>query len=81
MTLNLVEQLRKRPAHEVARLIGCAPQYITDSNFINLLNQYNLNINIKDKMAQRQDMLLSRQFDMFENIPGLKEQVAKWLSS
>lgn len=87
MTLNIVQKLRELPVHDAARLIGCAPQYISDSNFINLLNQYNLNIDKKDKndknnkKGAHNDAILAQQFNMFASIPGLKEQVSRWLSS
>jgi hypothetical protein len=79
MNLNVVQELRKRPVHEAARLIGVAPKYITDSNFINLLNQYDLN---KKKDQKRDpDMTLIAQFNMFSGVPGLKEQVGSWLNA
>jgi hypothetical protein len=81
MSLRIIKKLRELPSHEAARLIGCAPQFISDSNFINLLNQYNLNINRKDSIADRNDMILEEQFQMFASIPGIREQVAKWFSS
>ena len=79
MSLNVVQELRKCPAHEAARLIGIASQYITDSNFINLLNQYDLN---KKKDQKRDpDVVLIAQFNMFAGVPGLKEQVGSWLNA
>jgi hypothetical protein len=79
MSLNVVQELRKRPVHEAARLIGIASQYITDSNFINLLNQYDLN---KKKDQKRDpDVTLVAQFNMFAGVPGIKTQVETWLRS
>lgn len=74
MSLNIVQTLRSKPSHEAARLIGSAPQFITDYNLINLLNMYDLN-------NKKNDGNLARQINMFAGVPGLKEQVAKWLAS
>jgi hypothetical protein len=80
MSLNIVSTLRSKPVHEAARLIGIAPQYITDNNFINLLNQYDLNMN-NNRSAKQNDMRLEHQFSMFAGIPQLKVQIDKWFSS
>jgi hypothetical protein len=74
MSFSVIQTLRAKPAYEAARLIGSASTYITDSNFVNLLNQYDLN-------SKKNDARLSQQFNMFTGVPGLKEQVTKWLSS
>ena len=74
MPLAVVSTLRRKSASEAARLIGSAPAFIKDTNFINLLNQYDLN-------NKKNDALLSRQFDAFAGIPGLPAQVSAWLSS
>jgi hypothetical protein len=80
MSLNIVSALRRKPAHEAARLIGIAPQYITDNNFVNLLNQYELNPNSNNRIAEQNDMRLEQQFSMFAGIPQLRNQIDKWLS-
>ncbi len=74
MSLRIVETLRRLGAGDAARLIGTAPQFITDSNLINVLNQYDLNNN-------KNDAQLIRTINLFASIPGLKEQVARWLKS
>jgi hypothetical protein len=74
MSLNIVQTLRSLPAHEQARLIGSAPQYIKDYNLINLLNSYDIN-------NKKNDGNLIKQLNMFASIQGMKEQVTKWLSS
>jgi hypothetical protein len=74
MSLNIVQVLRGMPSYEAARLIGSAPQFITDFNLINTLNQFDLN-------NKRNDAALIRQINMFAGVPGLKDQVAKWLAS
>ncbi len=74
MSLNIVQTLRSVPAYEAARLIGSAPQFISDTNLINLLNMYDLN-------NKKNDAMLIRQLNMFASIPGLKEQVQTWLKS
>ena len=80
MSLNIVSTLRSKPAHEAARLIGIAPQYITNNNFVNLLNQYELNPNSNNRMAKNNDLRLEQQFSMFAGIPQLKNEIDKWLS-
>jgi hypothetical protein len=80
MSLNIVSTLRSKPAHEAARLIGIATQYITDDNFINLLNQYELNRNSNNRIAEQNDRRLEQQFSMFAATPQLRNQVEKWLS-
>lgn len=80
MSLNIVSALRSKPAHEAARLIGIAPQYITNNNFVNLLNQYELNRHSDNRIAQQNDMRLEQQFSMFAGIPQLRNQIDKWLS-
>ena len=80
MSLNIVSTLRSKPAHEAARLIGIAPQYITDNNFVNLLNQYELNRNSNNRIAEQNDMRLEQQFSMFAATPQLRNQIDKWLS-
>ena len=80
MSLNIVSALRSKPAHEAARLIGIAPNYINDTNFINLLNQYELNPNQNNRIAQQNDRRLEQQFSMFAGIPSIRNLVDKWLS-
>lgn len=80
MSLNIVSTLRSKPAHEAARLIGLAPQYITDDNFVNLLNQYELNRHSDNRIAAQNDRRLEQQFSMFEATPQLRNEVDKWLS-
>jgi hypothetical protein len=84
MSLNIVSTLRSMPSYEAARLIGCAPSYIKNDNFINLLNSFDINKKNNPKEANlqhQQDAMLSQQFNMFASIPGLKEQVNTWLAS
>ena len=74
MYLTIIQSLRNKPGFEAARLIGCASQYITDANLINILNQFDLN-------NKKNDANIIKQINMFASIPGIKEQVAAWLSS
>ena len=74
MSLNIIQTLRNKPGYEAARLIGIASQHITDSNFINMLNQFDLN-------NKKKDANLINQLNMFAGVPGLKPQVDKWLAS
>lgn len=71
---NIVGELRSKPAFEAARLIGNARTYINDDNFINILNQYDYN-------NKKNDGNLIKQINMFSSVPGLAEQVNKWLKS
>lgn len=80
MSLNIVSTLRNMPTHEATRLMGIAPQYITDANFINLLNQFELNRNSNNRIAEQNDRRLEQQFSMFAASAQLKNQVEKWLS-
>jgi hypothetical protein len=73
-SLNIVQRLRAKPAHEAMRLIGSAPRYITDSNLVNILNQY-------DPNSKKKDVRLIQQLRAFDGVPGLKAQVDTWLSS
>ncbi len=74
MFLSVVEELRKKPAHEAARLLGNARNYITNDAFINILNLYDIN-------NKKNDGNLIKQINMFASIPELKMQVNAWLHS
>jgi hypothetical protein len=74
MSLNIVPTLRSKPVAEAARLLGSASNYISDTNLVNTLNQYDLN-------HKRNDAQLIQQLHAFAGVPGLKEQVARWLAS
>jgi len=72
--MNVVATLRSKSPGDAARLIGNAPQYINDSNFINVLNQYDFN-------SKKNDARMSQQLSAFAGIPGLHAKVQQWLSS
>jgi len=72
--MNVVPTLRSKSPGEAARLIGNATQYINDSNFINVLNQYDLN-------SKKNDVRIAQQLNAFIGIPGLSVKVQQWLSS
>ena len=55
-------------------LIGSSPKFITNPDLINLIHQYDINNRTKDE-------LLSQQITMFLYLPGIKDQIEKWLSS
>ena len=74
MSLRIVETLRSSGPAEAARLIGSARSFITNDGLINALNLYDLN----DK---KNDAMLIRTLYAYNSVPGLKEQVAKWLRS
>jgi hypothetical protein len=81
MSLDIIQTLRSKPSFEAARLIGLAPQFIKNDNLVNLLNQYDYNQNKKDKNAMMNEQRLIQQINLFSSIPGLKEDINKWLSS
>ena len=60
--------------HAVTRAerIGAASRYITDTNFLNLLQTIDIN---------KSHTFNYSLFAAFTNVPGLKEQVKKWLQS
>lgn len=74
MSLQIVETLRRLPVHEQGRLLGTATNFIKDYNLINLLNQFDLN-------NKKNDVMLIRQINLFASVPGLKEDVKRWLAS
>ena len=74
MPLNIVQTLRSKSGAEASRLIGTMGNFITDTNLINTMNQYNLN----DK---KRDPSLILQVEAFTEITGLKRQVEAWLKS
>jgi hypothetical protein len=74
MSLNIVQALRSKSVTEASRLLGFASTYISDRNLVNILNQYDLN-------HKRNDAQLIQQLHAFAGVPGLKEQVARWLAS
>lgn len=73
MSLNVVSTLRSKSAADAMRLINLLPQYVTDSSFVNLLNQYDLN-------SQRNDRNLERQLNLYAGNPQVKNQIDKWIS-
>ena len=59
---------------EQSQLLGSIRSYITNDGFINLLQNYDLNSNKKDKALQMQ-------LNAFSRIPSLNEQIYNWLLS
>jgi len=74
MSLRIVETLRSSGPAEAARLIESMRSFITNDGLINTMNLYDLN----DK---KNDAMLIRTLYAYNSVPGLKEQVAKWLRS
>jgi hypothetical protein len=74
MAFNIIEILHTKSKSELIHLIGSAPKFITNPDLINLIHQYDINNRIKDE-------LLSHQMNMFLYLPGVKDQIEKWLSS
>lgn len=74
MVFNIIEILHTKSKSELMHLISCAPKFITNPDLINLIHQYDINNRTKDE-------LLSQQMNMFLYLPGIKDQIEKWLSS
>jgi hypothetical protein len=74
MSINIIEILRTKSKSELIHLIGSAPKCITNPDLINLIHQYDINNRTKDE-------LLSQQMNMFLYLPGIKDQIEKWLAS
>jgi len=72
--MNVVPTLRSKSPGDAMRLIGTAPQYINDTNFINILNQFDFN-------NKRNDIQIAQQLNAFVSVPGIRERVQEWLSS
>jgi hypothetical protein len=66
--------LSTKPPPECARLLGNAHLYIHNDQFINLLQNFDVN-------NHKKNMKFKNQLLMFSNIPGLKEQVDEWMNS
>ena len=74
MVFNIIEILHTKSKSELIYLIGSAPKFITNPDLIYLIRQYDINNRTKDE-------LLSQQMNMFLYLPGIKDQIEKWLSS
>jgi len=74
MVFNIIEILHTKSKSELIHLIGSSPKFITNPDLINLIHQYDINNRTKDE-------LLSQQMNMFLYLPGIKDQIEKWLSS
>jgi len=74
MVSYIISTLRKLPVGEQVRLLGSVRTYVKDDNLINLLQNYDLN-------SKKNDNILASQLQAFSGVPGLKEQVAAWITS
>ncbi len=77
MSMNIVTILRSKSANEFEQLLNRAPTYITDNNFLNLINNFQVSP-IDNREARQTDTLLQQQFDT--GSAQLKNQIEKWLS-
>jgi hypothetical protein len=75
--MNIVTILRSKSANEFEQLLNRAPTYITDNNFLNLINNFQVSP-IDNREARQTDTLLQQQFDT--GSAQLKNQIEKWLS-
>ena len=72
--MNAIPVLRSKLPGEQARLLGNVRNYVTNDGFVNLLQTYDIN-------NKQKDASLHRQFQAFAGVPGLAEQVRRWLAS
>ena len=72
--MNLFETLNRLDSSGRAQLIARAPQYITDTNFLNMLNM--IDVNNKASFARTCSMLRA-----FEYVPDMRSKIAAWLRS
>lgn len=74
LKMNLFETLNRLDSSGRAQLIARAPQYITDANFLNLLNL--IDVNNKASFARPCSMLRA-----FESVPDMRSKIVAWLRS
>jgi hypothetical protein len=74
MASSIIATLRSKSMMEQLELLGALRSHVMNDGFINLLQNYDLNSKKKDKALQMQ-------LNAFSGIPGLNEQIAKWLVS
>jgi hypothetical protein len=72
--MNLYETLMRMNSADRAQFLARAPQYITDSNFLNLLNR--IDVNRKDTIGPTCALLRA-----FDSVPGLRAQLVAWIRS
>ncbi len=72
--MNIFEKLNRLDSSGRAQLLARAPNYISDTGFLNTLNS--IDVNRKETIARTCSMLRA-----FEGVPGLRPQVAAWLRS
>jgi len=74
MVSYIISTLRKLSVGEQVRLLGSVKNYVKNDNLANLLQNYDINNTTNDK-------ILASQLQAFSGVPGLKEQVAAWITS
>ena len=70
--MNLFETLMRLDSSGRAQLLNRAPTYISNSDFLNLLNQ--IDVNRKDTFART-----CAQLRAFEAVPDMRPKIAAWL--
>ena len=76
METRIAQAFMARSPPERAALIGRAPRYIQNADFINLLNGLPINARRGAELVATVSSLRA-----FAGIPGLADQVAAWLAS
>lgn len=72
--MNLYEVLMRLDSAGRAQFLARAPQYITDSNFLNTLNR--IDVNRRETIGPTCSLLRS-----FESVPGVRAQLVAWIRS
>ena len=72
--MNLYETLMRLDSSGRARLLARAPTYVSNFDFINLLN--NIDVNRKETIGP-----VCAQLRAFEEIPSMRGMIAAWLRS
>lgn len=71
---DIISTLRRMPVCEQARLINNVREYINNDNFVNTIQNYDIN-------NKQNDKFITLQLNAFMNIPGIRNDISTWLTS
>ena len=74
MSYAIIRTLREKPPAEATRLINLAYSYIWNKNYVNLLNQFDVN-------NAANDAYLVYRLSAFASVTSIREEVVLWLAS
>ena len=74
MSYAVIRTLREKPPAEATRLIQSAYSYIWSKNYVNIINQFDVN-------NAGNDSYLVYRLSAFAVVTSIKEQVVLWLAS